>query len=59
MLDRSVIVFIDDILVYSKSREQHEEHLRATRGFATRTVVCQVLEMRVLVTGGPVPRAPR
>ena len=28
MLDRSVIVFIDDILVYSKTQEQHEEHLR-------------------------------
>ena len=27
MLDRSVIVFIDDILVYSKTKEQHEEHL--------------------------------
>ena len=23
-----MIVFIDDILVYSKSREQHKEHLR-------------------------------
>ena len=28
MLDRSVIVFIDDILVYSKTQGQHEEHLR-------------------------------
>lgn len=28
MLDRSVIVFIDDILVYSKTQEEHEEHLR-------------------------------
>ena len=28
MLDQSVIVFIDDILVYSKTREQHEQHLR-------------------------------
>ena len=27
-LDRFVIVFIDDILVYSKTIEEHEEHLR-------------------------------
>ncbi|KAJ9547026.1 hypothetical protein OSB04_019569 [Centaurea solstitialis] len=28
MLDRSVIVFIDDILVYSMTKEEHEVHLR-------------------------------
>ena len=27
-LDNFVIVFIDDILVYSKSAEEHEQHLR-------------------------------
>jgi hypothetical protein len=27
-LDRFVMVFIDDILVFSKTMEEHEEHLR-------------------------------
>jgi hypothetical protein len=27
-LDMFVVVFIDDILVYSRSEEEHEEHLR-------------------------------
>ncbi|KAL5567930.1 hypothetical protein UlMin_024505 [Ulmus minor] len=29
-LDKFIIVFIDDILVYSKTPEEHEEHLRVT-----------------------------
>ena len=29
-LDRFIIVFIDDILIYSKTRADHEQHLRST-----------------------------
>ena len=31
-LDRFVVVFIDDILVYSKSSAEHEEHLKIVLG---------------------------
>jgi len=35
-LDKCVVVFIDDILVYSKSDEEHAEHLRTILGVLSR-----------------------
>ncbi|PKA65542.1 hypothetical protein AXF42_Ash005876 [Apostasia shenzhenica] len=29
-LDKFIIVFIDDILIYSSSEEEHKEHLKIT-----------------------------
>ena len=44
-LDRFVVVFVDDILIYSKSERDHEGHLRIVLHLERTLVVCQVQQV--------------
>ena len=48
-LDDFIVIFLDDILVYSKDLEAHVTHVRKTLEIsAAKSVVCQSLQMCIL-----------
>ncbi|GKB98348.1 putative reverse transcriptase domain-containing protein [Tanacetum coccineum] len=48
VLDRFVIVFIDDILIYSKSKKEHEGHLKLIIGYLIRELSPKFLKCELL-----------
>ena len=39
-LDQFMIVFINEILIYTSNREEHEKHIRVVTDFERETIIC-------------------
>ena len=55
-LDNFVAVFIDDILIYSRIKAEHKEHLRVVGNRKGKEALCQFIEVRILDGRSKVPR---
>jgi hypothetical protein len=47
-LDKFVQVFIDDILIYSRMTEEHDEHFFSTIVFTGKQIIRETVEMLFL-----------
>jgi hypothetical protein len=48
-LDKFVIVFLDEIIIYSKYEEDHEQHLRLVLHVLRDPLVCQIDQVLILL----------
>ena len=57
-LDQFVIVFIDDILVYSRIEAEYEQHLKTSVAeFERPQTICEIQIVRMLVIVGGISQA--
>ncbi|GJP38759.1 hypothetical protein CLOM_g23173 [Closterium sp. NIES-68] len=57
LLDECVVLYLDDILIYSRDMQQHVQYLRCVFDILmTRTILRQIIQDRIRPRESPIPR---
>jgi hypothetical protein len=44
-VDKFMLVYLNDVLIFSRSAEEHKEHVSWSESFAGREAVCEIVEV--------------